>query len=283
VIDRRTLIAVAPLALAPRSARCEDSALSALERAIGGRIGLYARNVDTGAQIAWRAEARFAMCSTFKAALAGAVLARVDRGEERLDRVIPYGQADLLDYAPITRAHVARGGLPVADLCQAAVELSDNTAANLLLAEVGGPAGLTAFLRATGDEATRLDRTEPALNSALPGDQRDTTTPRAMAHTLQRLLLGPALSPASRALLTGWMLDCKTGDKRLRAGLPGTWRVADKTGNNGHGAAGDIAVAWPRPGAPILICSYVIGAAAPPAVDAAFATIGTLIARRLAT
>jgi beta-lactamase class A len=211
------------------------------------------------------------------------VLARVDAGRERLDRVVAYGPADLMAYAPTTRARLAEGGMTVADLCAAAVELSDNTAANLLLAQVGGPPGLTAFLRATGDGVTRTDRTEPALNTAVPGDPRDTTTPRAMAATLERLVLGKVLSPWSRGRLTGWMADCKTGDRRLRAGLPRGWRVADKTGNSGHGDNGDIAVAWAYPRSPVVICAYMAGAtAASEAQDGVFAEIGRLAGRRLA-
>jgi beta-lactamase class A len=269
--------------LAAEPALAEDASFAALERSLGGRVGFFARNVRTSAVLAWRADERFAMCSTFKAALAAAVLARVDQGRERLDRVVPYGPADLQDYGPTTRARLAEGGLPVADLCEAAVELSDNTAANLLLAQNGGPAALTAFVRTLDDGVTRMDRTEPSLNSAIPGDPRDTTTPRAMAGTLERLVLGQALSPASRERLTGWLRGCKTGDKRLRAGLPKAWVTADKTGASGHGDDGDIAVVWPTPSRPLVICAYLMGAKAPvEAQDAAFASLARMAAARLA-
>jgi beta-lactamase class A len=285
MIDRRTLLVAAPVALMARPALAQtaDALMTGLERQTDGRIGVYAQNLTTGARIAWRADERFVMCSTFKASLAACVLSRVDKGQERLDRIIPYTKADLFEYAPTTTAHVAEGGLPVGELCKAAVELSDNTAANLLLAQIGGPAGLTAFWRSIGDATSRLDHKEPVLNRSPPGDPHDTTTPKAMAHNLQRLLLGHALSPASRERLTGWMIDCQTGANRLRAGLPKTWRIGDKTGNNGKDAAGDIAVAWPRPDAPIVICVYTQGGAPTPAVlEAAFTQIGGLAATALA-
>jgi len=283
MIDRRTVLAAAPLLFAAGPALAQEAGFAALERSLGGRVGLYARDVRGGGALAWRADERFAMCSSFKAALAAAVLARVDQGRERLDRIVRYGPADLQPYGPTANARVHEGGMPIAELCEAAVELSDNTAANLLLAQIGGPAALTAFVRSLGDGVTRMDRTEPSLNSAIPGDPRDTTTPRAMAGTLERLVLGHALSPASRARLTGWMRGCKTGDKRLRAGLPKTWVVADKTGTSGHGDDGDIAVVWPAPERPLLICAYMMGATAPPeAQDAAFASLARMAAARLA-
>ena len=261
--------------------------LSAYERETGGRIGLHAENLATGSRIAWRAEERFVMCSTFKASLAAFVLARIDRGEDQPESMIRYGSADLLDYAPAARQNLgsqnlASGAMSVADMCKAAVELSDNTCANLLLARVGGPAALTAFWRATGDAVTRLDHNEPQLNRSPPGDPNDTTTPAAMAGNLQRFLLGETLSQASRERLTGWMLNCKTGNNRLRAGLPRDWLIGDKTGNNAKAAAGDIAVAWPKPGGPILICAYTQGGSpTSPQLETVFAAIGEMVGRRL--
>ena len=159
------------------------------------------------------------MCSTFKASLAAFVLARVDRGEDRLEDKVAYGAQDLLDYAPVAKANLAAGAMSVSDMCKAIVELSDNTCANLLLARCGGPAALTAFWRSTGDTVSRLDHNEPELNRSPPGDPHDTTTPAAMAGNLRRLLLGDVLSLASREHLTEWMVGCKTGNNRLRGGL----------------------------------------------------------------
>ena len=204
------------------------------------------------------------MASTFKWMLVALVLKRSDQGQIKLDEPIAYGEADLFPYAPTTRAHVAEGKLSIAALCEAAVELSDNTAANLLLKRVGGAPALTDFLRGTGDRFTRLDRMEMALNSNLPGDPRDTTTPHAMVGTLKRLLLGETLTSGSRDRLIGWMKNCQTGKQRLRAGLPPEWLVGDKTGTGENGAVNDVAIAWPADGrAPILIASYMSGSKAP--------------------
>jgi beta-lactamase class A len=215
--------------------------LADIERSLGGRLGVWAIEVGANRSLAWRSGERFPMCSSFKALLAAAVLERVDHGALTLDRRIAYGEADLLEYAPTTRARVSEGGMSVLDLCEAAVELSDNTAANLLLRLVDGPAGLTTRLRAWGDPATRLDRDEPTLNSSIPGDPRDTTTPQAMAGSIGRVVLGDVLAPESRARLRVWMIACKTGLAKLRAGLPTGAVVGDKTGNNGHDTEGDVA------------------------------------------
>jgi beta-lactamase class A len=169
-------------------------------------------------------------------------------------------------------------------MCKAIVELSDNTCANLLLARIGGPAALTAFWRSIGDTTSRLDHNEPELNRSPPGNPQDTTTPAAMTGNLRHLVVGDALSPASRALLTDWMVNCKTGANRLRGGLPASWTIGDKTGNNGKDAAGDIAVAWPKPDTPILITAYVQGGAPNAAqIEAVFARIGRMVAERLAS
>ncbi len=185
------------------------------------------------------------MCSTFKLLAAAAVLHRVDGNEEQLTRVIPYTTADLLEYAPITKEHVKEGGMTLAALCAAAVEYSDNTAANLLLQTIGGPEGFTRYARSLGDQKTRLDRLEPDLNSAVPGDERDTTTPAAMLANLRTLLLGDALSQQSRQLLDGWLAENKTGDELIRAGLPNDWKIGDKTGRGNDGATNDIAIIRP--------------------------------------
>ncbi len=230
---------------------------AALEAETGGRIGVAALDGHSGRLIGWRLDERFAMASTFKVLLAAAVLAQVDRGRLRLDQAVPYSEADLLSYAPRTRSHLGQGAMNLADLCAAALEVSDNTAANLLLPLVGGPAGVTARLRRWGDPVTRLDRTEPTLNTNLPGDPRDTATPRSFARTLRRVLTGSVLSPASRARLAGWMIACETGSGRLRGGLPPGWRAGDKTGTGENGAVNDVAIAWPPDRAPIIIAAFM--------------------------
>jgi beta-lactamase class A len=284
VIGRRTVLAAIP-ALVAGTARAEDyqAAFEEHERTIGGHIGLFAQNVVSGATVAWRADERFAMCSTFKASLAACVLARVDRGEDALDRIVSYGAADIVDYAPAAKANLAKGQLTVAEACRAAVELSDNTCTNLLLARIGGPPAMTAFWRANGDDVTRLDHKEPEMSRARPPNPEDMTTPAAMAGSLRRFVLGDVLSPASRGQLIGWMRDCKTGLDMLRAGLPGGWTIGDKTGNNGKDALGDIAVAWPQPARPIVICAYTQGGSAEATqLRGLFADIGRIVGQRLA-
>jgi beta-lactamase class A len=282
-INRRTFLAAASsFVLSPAFAEEAPPVLVAYERETGGRIGLYAENLASGTKIAWRAEERFVMCSTFKASLAAFVLARVDRGEERLEDMVAYGDKDLLDYAPVARQNLAAGAMSVSDMCKAIVELSDNTCANLLLARAGGPAALTAFWRVTGDTVSRLDHNEPELNRSPPGDPHDTTTPAAMAGNLRRFVLGDVLSPGSREHLTEWMVGCKTGNNRLRGGLPKDWKIGDKTGNNGKDASGDIAIAWPKAGGPVLICAYTQGGSpTPPQFEAIFAEIGQMVGRQL--
>jgi beta-lactamase class A len=267
---------LASLAAAPAFA--SSDAFADIEAEVGGRLGIAALDTGSGRQRAHRAGERFPMCSTFKAMAVAALLARVDRGIEHLDRFVPYGEAQLLPYAPVTRAHVKQGGMRLADLCAAAIELSDNTAANLILASIGGPAGWTGFVRSIGDVTSRLDRNEPTLNTAISGDPRDTTTPLATLGNLHRTVLGKVLSDASRGRLTGWMTGCTTGLSRLRAGFPPEWRVADKTGTGDHGTANDIAVAWTSE-APIIVVCYLTGAehATPAARDAAIAKAGRLI------
>lgn len=227
-----------------------------IERALEARLGLAILHTATGERIGHRAEERFPMCSTFKVLAAGAVLRRVDAGQEDLGRRIDFGAADLVAHSPVTGGRVGRG-MTLAELCEAAVTRSDNTAANLILATLGGPAGLTGFARALGDAVTRLDRTETGLNEARPGDPRDTTTPAAMADTLHAIVLGTALSAPSRDRLAAWMVANTTGDAKLRAGLPKGWRVGDKTGSGGRGTMNDVAVVWP-PGRPPLVVSLYI-------------------------
>ena len=280
---RSTLLGVLG-ALGPASAGAQPSdAITAYEARSGGHVGLYAENVASGATLAWRADERFVMCSTFKASLAALVLRRVDRGLDHLDRPIAYTAADIQNWhAPVAIANLAKGALSVGAMCEAAVQESDNTCANLLLAQVGGPPALTAFWRACGDGISRLDDPEPFLNRVPLGDDRDTTTPKAMAGNLKRFVLGDSLSQPSRLQLKAWLIGSVTGFHRLRAGLPGGWVVGDKTGNNGEDAAGDIALTWPDPSTPIIICAYTRGGTpTASAFESLFAALGSLAARRL--
>jgi beta-lactamase class A len=235
----------------------------AIQARVGGRLGVAVLDTGTGELAGQRLDERFPMCSTFKALAAALVLARVDAGEERLDRRIVVKRADLLEWAPVTSQRVGGDGMTVAELCEAAITVSDNTAANLLLASAGGPAGVTAFARRLGDDVTRLDRTEPSLNEAAPGDPQDTSTPRAMALTLRRLMLGDALSDPGRAQLVRWMSANTTGARRLRAGVASDWRVADKTGTGRLGSTNDVGVLWPPHRAPLVVVAYLTGTQAP--------------------
>ncbi len=283
MISRRTVLAASLLA-APACwtfrAWADDfeNVLAALERRHGGRLGVAMLDTANGKLRTYRGGERFPLCSTFKFLAAAFVLARVDRGEERLDRRVLYSKSDLVTYSPVTEKHV-EGGMTVAGICEAAVTLSDNTAGNLLLDSFGGPAGLTAYMRSLGDDVTRLDRRETALNEAAPGDPRDTTTPEAMLETMRKIVLGAALSPSSRAQLADWILSSKTGDKRLRAGVPKAWRLGDKTGGGGRNATNDVAVIWPPDRAPIVVTAYYIGAdASGDQRNAVLAEVGRLAA-----
>ena len=196
------------------------------------------------------------MCSTFKLLAVAAVLARVDRGAEQLDRRVVFGKEAVLAYAPESSHRVGAPGLTVAELCQAAIIVSDNTAANLLLASLGGPGAVTGCARSLGDTVTRLDRIEPELNITSPGDARDTTSPAAMLADLQVLLLGDALSPASRGQLLEWLRATTTGSELLRAGMPAGWPVGDKSGSGAHHEINDIAIIWPPQRKPLLVTAY---------------------------
>ncbi|MBB5692614.1 class A beta-lactamase [Muricoccus pecuniae] len=285
---RRSILlgaALAPLLPAlPRAEAALDGealsrALQRAEREGGGRLGVAVLDTATGARFARRGEERFPAASTFKFLLAAAILAAADAGRERLDRRLPIAASDLVEYAPVTGKHVGPEGLSVAELCEATMVWSDNPAANLLLPSLGGPEGLTRIVRGWGDPAFRLDRWETALGEGRPGDPRDTTTPLAMLGSMRHLLLGDTLSPASRARLTDWLVGCRTGDAKIRAGLPAGWRCGDKTGGGGHGTNNDIAVLWPPGRAPVLVAAYLTESAAPlEARNAALASVGRAVA-----
>jgi beta-lactamase class A len=260
----RTIAGVAAVTAAPLSSRAQalespERQIALVEHRTGGRLGVAATDTVDGRHIEYRSFEAFPMCSTFKLLLVGDILSRVDGGKERLDRTVPYGNQALLDYAPVTKAHVAAGGMTVRELCSAAIEMSDNTAANLLLSSIGGPPGLNTFLRSIGDRITQLDRTEPSLNEAAIGDPRDTTTPHAMMKDAQKLVLGTVLSKQSRDLLVSWLIACQTGTGAIRAGIPPGWRAGDKTGSGERGTRNDVAIVRPPGRAPIVIAAYLTG------------------------
>ncbi|MEE1783696.1 class A beta-lactamase [Streptomyces sp. SP17BM10] len=264
---RTTLPAIALLAVAlltgcghnatsattPTTAATETTSASfkGLEQQFGARLGVYALDTGSGREVSYRADERFAFASTIKSLAAGALLRKAS--DDQLDKVVPYRQEDVLSWAPITSQHVATG-MTVRDLAAAAIQYSDNTAANLVTAELGGPAAVQQTLRDLGDTTTSVDRTEPTLNEATPGDTRDTSTPRAFAADLRHYALGDTLTEDRRRLLTDWLVGNTTGGPYIRAGVPSDWKIGDKTGNGGYGTRNDVAVAWPAGGrSPIVI------------------------------
>jgi beta-lactamase class A len=234
--------------------------LAALEKERGGRLGVAVIDTSSGRSAAYRGDERFALCSTFKVLAAAAILARVDAGKEQLERRIRFEAKDVVVNSPVSKNHVGGDGMSLAEICEAAITLSDNTAGNLLLANLGGPEGLTAYARSLGDTVTRLDRNEPDLNEAIPADVRDTTSASAMLSDLRALITGNALTSASRERLVDWLVGNKTGDARLRAGFPREWRVGDKTGSGERGTTNDVAVVWPSANhSPLFVSVYLTG------------------------
>ncbi|MBK3633594.1 class A beta-lactamase [Streptomyces sp. MBT97] len=226
--------------------------LRELETAHGARLGVFGHNVRTRRSVRYRADERFPVCSLFKVLAVAAVLR--DLPENTLDRRVFWTDADVVENSPVTRLEEnVANGLTIAELAAAAIQRSDNTAGNLLLREIGGPAGLTRFARSVGDRVTRLDRWEPDLNSAEPDRITDTTSPAAIGRTYGRLVLGDALAAGDRRRLTEWMLGTVTSANRFRTGLPPTWTVADKTGGGWYGANNDAGVAWTPDGAPVVL------------------------------
>jgi len=285
---RRDLLTALSLSLAlmPLSARAAitPAPFAALEARFGGRLGVAALDLGNGESIRYRASEPFPLCSTFKLSLAALALSRY--GGEGLARRIVFSRQDLAakdgqpSWSPVTEGRVGGDGMSLAELCAAAMQVSDNSAANLLLAELGGPQALTAFWRSLGDPVTRLDRIEPFLNDVPPGDIRDSTTPEAMLHVLRRLLVGNALAADQQGLLLDWMLQSKTGVRRLKAGLPSDWRIGDKTGSGENGVTNDIAILLPPERAPILVCAYYAGSQAAAADrEAVLAEVGRIVSR----
>jgi len=266
MLDRRTFLSAmgaAPLVLnaaaGPALAATDiNAAIGSLEKKAGGRLGVAVLDLHTGRAFAHRGDERFPMCSVFKLSLAALMLHRAEKGQEQLDRRLRWTRADLIPNSPATTKAVATG-LTIRELSRDTIIHSDNTAANVLLREVGGPAGMTRFWRQIGDPVTRLDGIETAMSASTPGDVRDTTSPRAMLATVRTLTLGDALSPASRKQLIDWLVANTTGDTRIRAGLPNGWVVGDKTGTGGHGTSNDVAVAWPPGRKPVFISTFLTG------------------------
>lgn len=255
-----TALAALPAAALPSTRRFDAATrLGVLEVGLA-RLGACFLDTVTGEVSGHRMEERFALCSTFKLALAAACLREADHGRIDLDEVIAYSEADLLPCAPVTRTNLAKGGMSVAELAQAAQEMSDGVAANLLVRRLGGPAALTARIREMGDTVTRLDRYEPELGLVLSADLRDTTSPLAMAQLVGRITTGDILQRGSRARLLQWMENTNTGPGRLRAGLPAAWRTGNKTGTGrAQGTTNkcnDVAVTFPPDAGPIIISAY---------------------------
>lgn len=281
------LIGASALAFRPSLATSFDAHaasahLASLERRYGGRLGVAILETNSQRRVLYRADERFMMCSTFKLLLVGAILARVDHGVEQLGRRIVFGPEALVSYAPITSPHVGVPGMTVAELCRAAITVSDGVAANLLLRSLGGPSALTAYARQLGDPKTRLDRYEPEMNRPTPDHVSDTTTPLAMLGDLRTLMLGDALSDASRRQLIEWLCASNTGEDLLRAGIPVGWRAGDKTGH-GNGAINDVAIIWPPQRKPLLISAYYRGTTADDDTrpSALFAEVGRIAAAML--
>lgn len=253
-----TLGAMAKAATSPTKFDGLTPKIRRIEAESGGRLGVACRISGTTMQFGYRENELFPMCSTFKLLAAALVLHRVDGGIEQLDRRIKVPDNAVVANSPVTKKHIGTE-MTMADICEAAVTVSDNGAGNLMLESFGGPAQLTAYLRSLGDDVGRLDRTEPDLNESLPDDKRDTISPLAMVNDLERLTIGNSLSDKGRAQLVEWLVANKTGDERIRAGLPKGWKCGDKTGTGDRGSTNDAAVIWPTSGNPILMSVYLTG------------------------
>lgn len=251
--------------------------IAKIEADVQGRLGVALLDTSAGVSVGYRENELFPLCSTFKVLAAGAVLKQCDVGKLRLDSRVQFAVDDLVPNSPITKQRTGGDGMTLAELCAAAIDYSDNTAGNLLLGQIDGPAGLTKYARSLGDTVTRLDRNEVALNEAIPGDPRDTTTPGAMLSNLKQLLLGSALSAGSRTQLVDWMRANTTGGARLKAGFPADWPLGDKTGSGERGSTNDIAIIWPTDRRPVLLTSYLTDTADPAdRRNAAIAAVGRL-------
>lgn len=275
------------LALLPSlaSANGHTSLITTVERVankIEARVGFAAYDLESGRRWEYQANQRFSLSSTFKTLACAALLHRVDVGTERMDRRVHFSESDLVTYSPITEKFAGRQAMTLSQLCEAALTTSDNTAANLILRALGGPTAITTFAKSLGDDVTRLDRWETQLNEARPGDHRDTTTPNAMVNNLQSLLLGEALSVASRKQLADWLKRNQVADGLFRAVVPNDWIVADRTGAGGFGSRSITAFMWPPQRQPIIVALYLTQTEATFSErNEAIAEIGAAIVARL--
>ncbi len=281
---RREILALALAAAcaAPAEAAGAQRELKELHKRIGGRLGVHVLDSQSGKRIAYDDDSRYAMASTFKLPLAAALLWQADHGAFPLTRTLPISKANLLPTSPAVQAKLAAGAdsMTIVELCAAVVTQSDNAAANVLLNGIGGPPGFTRFMRSIGDKVTRLDRSELDLNENKAGDDRDTTTPRAMVDSLLRIFTQDVLSLSSRALLIDWMNQASTGLDRVRGGLPKSWPSGDKTGTGQNGAFNDLCIAYPPDRRPIFIAVYLSESTAnAKSLAAVHAEIGGLVAR----
>ena len=233
-----------------------QASIQKIEQALGGRVGVSWYDENSSRQWHYRGDEAFPLTSTFKAFACAALLARVDAKQEDLQRQVAIQKQELITYSPVTEKFTGKT-LSTADLCAAAVTLSDNTAGNLVLESIGGPAGFTRFMQALGDQKTVLSRWEPDLNEATPGDTRDTTSPNAAVQSLRTLVSGDALSQDSRQTLIGWLRDDQVADQLIRSYLPESWIIGDKTGAGGYGSRAIIAVIWPPQKKPIYLAIYL--------------------------
>lgn len=260
---RKLLLAVTAMpllaALRPLSAwagsRPLFQQLAGLEQEVKGRIGLALLDTDSGEKLTYRGNERFPLCSTFKVLAAAAILRRSQQQPDLLHQRVHWTPAEHLAYMPVTADH-QQEGMTIEALCIAALQYSDNLAANLLLKVLGGPVGITDFARSLGDNVTRLDRNEPDLNTAVPGDLRDTTSPQAMLDNLNKLLLGSGLASSSQVKLASWLKGNTTGKKAIAAGMPAGWTPGDKTGSGEYGTTNDVAILWRPDAKPLLIAIY---------------------------
>jgi beta-lactamase class A len=283
MLSRRALLALAmamAAAAAPAGAASAQRTLKAIHKRIGGRLGVHVLDSQSGKRIRYDDDTRYAMASTFKLPLAAALLWQVDHGAFPLTRALPIAKENLVANSPVVEEMLKAGStsMTVSELCQSVVVRSDNAAANVLLAGIGGPAGFNQFMRSIGDDTTRLDRVELELNSNLPGDERDTTTPHAMVESMLKIFTQDVLKLPSRALLIDWMSAARTGLDRVRAGLPKSWGAGDKTGSGANGAINDLCIAYPPGRRPIFIAVYMSESKLDTkALSAAHAEIGGIV------